>query len=166
METKETTETTVVTTDSEIVTENPAVDTEARLAQLEAEKKALEEKSENYRKAYLKQKQKNTEGIADDEDAEEKMRRIAEETLANSRLAEIAEEQDTLLKKALKENKELKLAQKNKVEVSHASGTHSEGTKVADTLVTPEQLEQFRKMGWNDAKIEQYKKNLRRRLGQ
>lgn len=131
-------------------------DAEARFTQLEAEK-------ENYRKAYLKEATKNKSKEENlDEDDEDKMRRIAAETLANSRIAEIAREQDDIIKRALKENKELKLASLNKTTVVAAQGAHSESTAVQDTSITPEQMTQFKKMGWGDKEIERYKQNMRK----
>ncbi len=128
----------------------------------EARYQALEIEKDNYRQAYLKEVEKNknakNEGIEIDED--EKMYRVAQRALSESRLAEIAREQDTIIKKALKENKELKLAQLNKKEPSAGMGTHSEGTAVKDTLVTPEQMAVFKAKGWDDKKIERYKQNL------
>jgi hypothetical protein len=136
-------------------------DLEAKNAALEQEKAKLIEESANYKVAYLKEKKKHSE--PEDEDEDDKIRRIAQETLANSRIAEIAREQDAIIKKALKENKEMKLALNNKTpSVSAAVGTHSEAPPVRDTLVTPEQLEAFKKMGWSDKDIERYKKNLQR----
>jgi len=131
-------------------------DLEARNAALEAEKAKLLEESVNYKAAYLKEKAKAAEGGDDDE----RLRRIAREELSNSRLAEIARELDIIIKKALKENKELKLAQLNKTDVSVSVGSHSEGTPVRDTLITPDQMAQFKAMGKSDKWIENYKKNL------
>jgi len=139
-------------------------DLEAKNTALEAEKARLIEEAANYKMAYLKEKKKK-ENFDDDEEesADEKMRRIARETLADSRLAEIATEQDAIIKKALKENKELKLANMNKpATVSAGMGSSSEGPKVQDTLVTPEQLAAFKARGWSDKDIERYKKNLQK----
>lgn len=136
----------------------------ARHSQLEQEKLKLFEEKENYKKAYLKEKEKREKG--EDVDDEEKYRRIAREELANSRLAEIAIEQDSLIQKTLKENKELKLAYLNKSTTtpSPAMGSHSEAQAPRDTLVTQEQIEFFKKRGWSDSDIERYKTNLRRRV--
>lgn len=135
-------------------------DYEAKNALLEAEKAKLIEEKANYQLAYLKEKNKSKPDP--DESEEDKMRRIANEAVANSRLAEIAREQDTLIKSALKENKELKLTQMNKSNgVPSAVGSHTEGgTVVTDTLITPEQLSAFKARGWTDKDIERYKKNL------
>lgn len=135
-------------------------DTEVRLQTLEVEKAKLTEERDNYKIGMLKAKGKLPDG---EEDDEAKFRRIAKETLDDSRLLEIAREQDELLKTALKENRELKLAQLNKTGTPPAAvGTHSEGPAVVDTLVTNEQMEVFKQKGWTDIDIARYKKNLQR----
>ncbi len=136
-------------------------DNEARILALEKEKAKLIEESANYRVAYLKEKSKKKEN-PEDEGEEDTMRRIAREELAGSRLVEIAQEQDQIIKKALKENKELKLAHLNKTNTPPSTGVHSEGQNVKDTLVTDEQLAAFKARGWDDKQIERYKKNLLR----
>lgn len=140
----------------------PDEDLEAKVAALEAEKAKLIEEGANYRMAYLKEKSK---GSHENEEEDEKIRRIAQETLANSRLAEIAREQDAIIKKALKENKELKLAQLNKTDIPVSTTSHSEGQKVTDTLVTNDQLAAFKARGWTDKDVERYKRNLIRYSG-
>ncbi len=89
--------------DEKIATEAPAIapetvvpptltageDYQARIAQLEVEK-------ENYRQAYLKADGKRKDAPVD-EGEDDRMRRIAQETLADSRLAEIAREQDAII---------------------------------------------------------------------
>lgn len=137
-------------------------DLQARNELLEAEKSKLIEEAANYRVAYLKEKSKST---PEDEEEDDKIRRIAHETLANSRIAEIAREQDSIIKRALKENHELKLANKNKPDVPASIGAHSEGIPVKDTIVTPEQITAFKARGWTDKDIERYKKNLIRYSG-
>lgn len=132
----------------------PEDDTEARFAKLEAEK-------ENYRKAYLKEADRNKNRA--DENEDEKIDRIVQEKIADSRLAEIAREQDALIQKALKENKELKLAHMNKTTTPPAAiGTHSESAPVRDTSISPDQMAQFKAWGWDDKKIARYKLNLSR----
>lgn len=149
----ETTETNVAAiVPQETVVASPE-DAEARFKQLEAEK-------ENYRKAYLKEADKNK--LGENEDYEDKIRRIASETLADSRIAEIAREQDAIIAKALKENKELKLAQLNKTTAPAAMGTHTESVAVQDTSITNEQLAAFKAKGWTDKDIERYKQNMRK----
>jgi hypothetical protein len=140
----------------ETVTTSPD-DAEARFAQLEAEK-------ENYRKAYLKEAAKSKPN-AEDFDEDDKMAEVAKRVLAESRLAEIAREQDTLIKTVLKENKELKLAHSNKNNTPPATtGSSTETTSVVrDSSISPDQLAYFKSKGWDDKKIAIYKKNLAKR---
>lgn len=149
------------TTPETIAPQEPATelpedqDIEAKIAKLEEEK-------ENYRKAYLKASEKPRVEIQDLSE-DERLAHIVDERLAQSRIAEISKEQDELLKKTLKENKELKLAQLNKTnEPPAAVGQHAEGLPVKDTTITADQLAFFKKNGWDDKKIEAYKKNLQR----
>lgn len=152
----------IATSEEGQVLPSDQIDLEARFSQLESEKNKAIEEAANYKVAYLKEKSKKEESFEDDGD-DEKFRRIAREELANSRLAEIATEQDDIIKRALKENKELKLAQLNKTKTPPASmGTHSEGITVKDTLVTSDQMSAFKAKGWSDKDIERYKKNLQR----
>lgn len=139
-------------------------DAEARLAVLAAEKAKAIEEAANWKIAALKAKSKNKEGIIDDEEAEkERIASVVQEELAKARISAIDTERETLLKKTLQENKELKLAQLNKSNMPPASvGAHSEGQSVQDTSVTTEQLSAFKARGWSDKDIERYKKNLRR----
>ena len=130
-------------------------DLESRLTRIETEKTKLAEEKENYRRAYLKEVEKGNET----EDA--RVERIVQEKIAESRLVELAREQDEIIKKALKENKELKLAQLSKNGAPPAViGGHSESTPVRDTIITPEQMAHFKSLGWDEKKIESYKKNL------
>ena len=162
--TTEANDSSIVTSEEVSATTSTEIDAEARITALEAEKARLIEEGANYKVAYLKERSKKQDyEDSDDEDLDEKIRRVTVETLANSRLAEIAQEQDSLIKKALKENRELKLAQLNKTNTPPASvGTHSEGQMVQDTLVTPEQMSAFKARGWSDKDIEKYKRNLQR----
>lgn len=162
--TTEANDSSIVPSEEVSTTTSTESDAEARITALEAEKARLIEEGANYKVAYLKERSKKQDyDNSDDEDIEEKIRRVTAETLANSRLAEIAQEQDSLIKKALKENRELKLAQLNKTNTPPASvGTHSEGQTVQDTLVTPEQMSAFKARGWSDKDIEKYKRNLQR----
>lgn len=134
-------------------------DLEAKNASLETEKVRLQQEAANYRAAYLKEAGKNKTG---EEEEDERMTRIAQKALADSRLAQIAVEQDAIIQKALKENRELKLAQLNKTQIPVSTSTHTEGQPVKDTMITPEQMAQFKSMGKSDKWIENYKKNLAR----
>jgi hypothetical protein len=134
-------------------------DAEARIAALEEEKATLIQNEANYKIAYLKEKSKNREPDPD-ESEEDRIRRITREELAQTRISQIDSEKEALLKKTIAENKELKLAQLNKTDIPASTTTHTEGQKVTDTLVTPDQMAAFKAKGWTDKDIERYKKNL------
>ncbi len=124
----------------------------------------LEEEKENYRKAYLKADAR-TKAPKEDLDLsdEDKISEIVEKKLADSRIVEIAREQDAIIQRALKENKELKLALGNKVTAGPitAAGTHSEAPAVRDNSISPDQEKYFREtLKWDDKRIAEYKKNL------
>lgn len=124
----------------------------------------LEEEKNNYKQAYLKEAAKNKEqkeAIAPAD--EDKIQKIVSEALANSRLADIAREQDDIIQRALKENKELKLAQLNKATAPIAAvGAHSESAPVMDTSITTDQAAALKARGFTDKMIEAYKANLRK----
>lgn len=136
------------------------VDPALVITALEAEKEKILEERENYKKAYLKEVEKNKQDNGE-ESEEDRIRRVTRETLQETRLAEIDKEREELLQKALKERDELKLALKNRTTGSPASmGGHSETVAPTDTRVTPEQLAYFKSRNWSDADIERYKRNL------
>lgn len=148
-----------------VTVETPTLTQEEDLA---AKYSKLEEEKNNYRSAYLKEQEKNraakeNQGSTLDED---KISEIVDKRLADSRIVEIAREQDALLKQAFKENKELKLAHLNKTTTTPAAalGTHSEARAVQDTSITPEQMAAFKAKGWGEKEIERYKKNLSARI--
>lgn len=161
-------ETTVIKKEEETVTIPPAgastetSDAEDRLAQLEVEKA-------NYKMAFLKEKNKNKQisNVNDEDETEdERIERIIAEKLAQSKIMQIDAEKEAIYQKAIKENKEMKLAQINKTTTPPAViGSHSESTPVTDTIVTPEQSAAFKQKGWSDKDIERYKKNLNRYSG-
>jgi len=147
------------------------VDLEEKNRILEEEKAQLiKEKSNqvNYKEAYLKlRKKKGIENEDEPVDDDERLREIAREEMRNSRLAEITREQDLIIKKALQENKELKLANLNKSTQTPPAGTavHSESKPVQSTSITADQMAYFKSKGWTDKDIERYKKNLQRQGG-
>lgn len=153
----------------ETATAQPVVtsenDYETTIASLKAREAKLVEERDNYKVGMLKYKAKAREELSDDEDSE-RIKIAAKEALAESQLAEIARELDDINRKALKENKELKLALQNRTNTTPAAamGTHSESTPVKDTIITPEQMAYFKQRGWSDTDIERYKKNLSKRV--
>lgn len=140
-------------------------DLEAKYNALQEELVKTQEREANYKKAYLKEKGKHADP---DDDSEPTMdvRSIVREELSNSRLADILREKEEITKKALKENSEMKRALSNKqgIQTQAATGSHVESRPVTDTLVTPEQAAHFKSRGWSDKDIEQYKKNLRKKI--
>lgn len=130
-------------------------DIEAQIASLEADKAKAIEEAANWKLAALKNK-KQGEG----ETEEDRIRRITQEEIANSKISSFDAQKNLLLTKALRENKELKLAQLNKTGIPASVGSHSESQPVRDTIVTPDQSAAFKARGWTDKDIERYKKNL------
>lgn len=134
---------------------------EMKIEALEAEKAQLLEEKVNYKMAYLKEVNKDRDP---NESEEERLRRIIREETATSRISAIDKEKEDLLKKTLRENSELKRTFSNKPDVPASNTVHSEGQRVTDTIITPEQLAQFKAMGKDDKWIENYKKNLRKNM--
>lgn len=141
-----------------------ADDLQAKYSALEAEKNKALEEAANYRLAFLKEKNKNKDDGDSDSDEDARMEQIARKALADSRLADIAKEQQAIIDRALKENRELKLAQMNRKEPAATIGSHSESIPVKDGTVSSEQLAALKARGWTDKDIERYKKNLARNL--
>ncbi len=139
-------------------------DYEAKVATLEAEKAKLIEENANWKLATLKAKGKIREENTD-ETEEERFRRIAREEAVNVKISNLDAEKEALLRKALKENSELKKAFSGQNPYLASVGTHNESPQVQDTLVTPEQLAAFKARGWNDKDIERYKKSYRKSSG-
>ena len=101
----------------------PEDDTEQKLAAKDAEIAKLRDEKENYRKMGLKYKQasKEPEKDVDTESYEAIARRIAEETILNSREAQLDREKDDLIKATIRQNRELKLALANKAPIATSS---------------------------------------------
>lgn len=138
---------------------------ETRIAELEAENAKLTEESANYKLGMMKAKAKQGDDDLEETD-EDRIRRIAREEANKVKIANNEAEKDALIKKVLKENSELKLANLNKNNVPPASiGSHSESNPVTDTVVTPEQLAAFKARNWTEKDVERYKKNLSRYSG-
>ncbi len=162
-ETKAVNTTESAATQTEVTT---VVDNEAIIAALEAEKAKLTTERDNYKIGMLKEKAKSKGEVFEEEEGDERLRRIAREELINSDIARITREQDTIIKAALKENKELKLARLNKNETTTVKGSSTESTPVRDTLVTQEQMRHFTEvLKWDANKIERYKKNIQKVAG-
>src|SRR5690348_15635483 len=124
--------TTTETNAQPIVAVDTANDAEAKIAALEAEKAKLLTERDNYKTAYLKDVKKDGSRNPEETD-EERARRIVREELMNSQISKIDSEKEALLQKALKENKELKLAQLNKGAPLNSTTTSTDTVGVKDT---------------------------------
>jgi hypothetical protein len=113
-----------VETKSEETTEAPAVDEvdyEALLKEKDEKIAKITADKDNYRKMALKYK-KGEEEVEPELSDEEKLRAIVKEELFNSDLAQAQREKDDLLAKLVRENKELKIANKNSVKSNLSPG--------------------------------------------
>ncbi len=155
----------------EVVETAPAqsteVDYEAILTEKDAEIAKIREEKENYRKGLLKAKGKIPEDYQPDtdepEDQDSRTRRIVQETLLQTREAQLNVEKDQALKAILKRNKELETALKNRGQVTSSTGEGSNQDKPEgkrDNTLSNDQLNALKAKGWDDKKIEEFKKNL------
>ena len=136
---------------------------DAELAKLAVEK-------ENYRKGLLKAKGKlpdddySVDNI--DETEDEKISRIVDQRLLQTKEAQLKAEKDTAFANIIKRNKELEIALKNRQQISATStGSNSEktGTEVkTDTYFSPEQIQVLKAKGYDDKKIEALKENAKK----
>lgn len=156
--------TTTETTASVEETKENEVDYEVELEKVNKRLAQAEHKIAEQRLKIKSQKP-----IEDEEDSESLdilVDRKLNEKLAQSDLTQAQEEKEKLLKQALKRNKELETALKNRSQiVSTGSGTSSEGMEVQDTSLSKEQLDNLKKRGWDDARIERFKKTLQKNKG-
>lgn len=152
----------VETTTEQAATQTEEVNPlEAQLIEKDALILKLSSERDNYRKGMLKAK-----GKAGDEDTEEtvedKVSRLVKEQLLETEFSKVTAEKDDLIKKTIARNKELEVALKNRTQISSSgagSGSEQKLT-VKDNVLSDDKLKQLKAMGWNDAKIEAYKKNL------
>lgn len=135
-----------------------------------AEKDALIEKiateRDNYKRGMLKAKGKIKPEDEDDpeESIDDKVSRLVREQMLDTQFVQAQKEKDDLVKQALARNKELETALRNRSQISTAdagSGSEQKLT-VKDSVLTDDQMKALRAKGWDDAKIELYKKNLRK----
>lgn len=156
-----------VETPVEVAPAQQEVDYEAKIASLDAELAKERTEKENYRRGMLKAKGKLPEEDTNNlpEDWREEARRIALEVNSSSRETRLQAERDDLMKAALKRNKELELALKNRGQITSVSapGSNQERPEVkTDSYFSPEQVQSLKAKGWDDKKIEAAKKNMLR----
>lgn len=162
-------ETKVVETGAEAATAQTEVDYEAIIAQKDAELEKVSVERENYRRGMLKAKGKlPAEDHADDdrpEDWRDEARRIAREELLQTQESRIQAEKTEAYAAVLRRNKELTLALKNRGQISSTSAQGSNQEKPegkADSYFSNAQIQDLKKRGWSDEKIETAKRNMLR----
>lgn len=144
----------------------PEVDYEAQNSALMEELARVEKEKENYKRAALKAKgklpQESSEEDDEQPDLKSSIREIVKEEFILSKEAQIRKQLEELNKKALRENKELKLALQAKSQISNASvgSTNSSTLEVSDGVLSKEQIQYFKSQKWSDEKIERLKENL------
>tara|TARA_R110000868_G_scaffold205126_4_gene453440 strand:- start:3444 stop:3992 length:549 start_codon:yes stop_codon:yes gene_type:complete len=113
----------------EIINENPApetlsgeVDYEALLQEKEQELEKIARERENYKQGLLRAKGKLSEDemFAEEAASEDRLRSLVREELLKTESARVSQEREEILKKVIRENKELKLANKTKFQKSGA----------------------------------------------
>lgn len=160
-DTKKAVETTVQDGQSGAATEHGEVDVIAQLAAKDAELAKAREITENYRRAALKAKGKlpADEVVEDTESIDEIVARKVQEQLLASRETQIAREKDDLIISVARENKELKLALKNRGQITSAGASSgsdaTENTVKTETYWSKEQLEALKKRGIDPEKAKE-----------
>ena len=145
--------------------ESTEVDYESKFAEKDAEIAQLAKEKENYRKAYLKNSKTSVEddNSTEGEDVDSKVKRLVHEELLRTKEAKAQAERDALVKDLAKKNKELTLALKNRAQVTSNTGQGSNQDKnevKTDSVLSNEQLASLKARGWDEKKIEAFKKNL------
>ena len=143
----------------------PEVDYEAELQKKDAEIAKVREEKDNYRKGMLKAKGKLPEedDNSSEEDLDAKIDRKVQERLLQTREAQVQSEKDALVLSLAKKNKELTLALKNRGQINTSSGQGSNQERPegkVDNVLSNDQLASLKARGWDDKKIEEFKKNL------
>ena len=143
----------------------PEVDYEAELQKKDAEIAKVREEKDNYRKGMLKAKGKLPEedDNSSEEDLDSKIDRKVQERLLQTREAQVQSEKDALVLSLAKKNKELTLALKNRGQINTSSGQGSNQERPegkVDNVLSNDQLASLKARGWDDKKIEEFKKNL------
>lgn len=129
------------------------VDWESKYNETQASLDKVAAERENYKRVALSKKGKSD----DDESEDEKISRIVAQQLQESTEARLLREKDEIAKKAIQENKELKVALKNRAQVgaSAASGGGQSSTDVKTEFWTAEQLAYFKKRGVDPEKAKE-----------
>ena len=129
-------------------------DWEAKYLETQANLDKVAAERENYKKGMLAAKGKS--GDDTDETEEERIARIVEEKLQGSTEAQLLKQKDDIAKRALQENKELKVALKNRTQIGASAGQGGgQGGDVKTDFWTPDQLAYFKKRGIDPEKAKE-----------
>lgn len=156
---------------SEVVESSPIesteVDYEAELAKANERIAKLDQEKENYRKGMLKAKGKipdeDDNSSNGEEDIDSKVARLVHEQLLKTKEEETRAQKDKLISEMAKKLKETTLALKNRGQVTSTSGQGSNQDRPevkTDSILSNDQLNSLKAKGWDEKKIEEFKKNL------
>lgn len=145
------------------------VDYEAELLKKDQELEKIRRERENYKQGLLRAKGKLSEEelYADEVSQEDKVRSIIREELLNTESSRIAQEREEILAKVLRENKELKLANKTKSQKSGSpvvAGTNQERPKSDTEFWSPEQLAAMKERNIDPVKAKENYLALKKQL--
>jgi hypothetical protein len=156
-----------------VTVNTPEVDYAAIIEAKDAELAKLAEEKENYRKGLLKAKGKlpvddySVDNV--DETEDEKINRIVDQRLLQTKESQLKAEKDLALTNIIKRNKELEIALKNRQQISAIStGSNSEKVQSdikTDNFFSPEQIQALKAKGYDDKKIEALKANVKKQAG-
>lgn len=128
------------------------IDWEAKAKKLEEDIAKIAAERENYKKVALSKKGKSDE---DEENPDEKMRRIAREELLATKEGQLIKEKDELLNSAAKKINELTVALKARGQVgaSASTGGGQSTIEVKTEFWTPEQMAYFKRHNIDPEKV-------------
>lgn len=137
---------------------------EKQLAEKDALILKISSDRDNYKKGMLKAKGK----LKDDgtpefvETDEEKFDRMFQEKMLDTQLSQANKEKDDIIKSAAKRISELETALKNRGGIVTAGSGSGSATKLIpkDPVLSEDIIATLKSKGWDDKKIDMYKKNL------
>lgn len=135
---------------------------EKQLAEKDDKIKKLTEDRDNYRRGLIAKKGKNDKGEDIELTVDEKIAAGIEEALLNSSIARESAEKDEIIKKALDRNKELETTIKNRSQITTTEhgGSNEQRLIPKDAVLSEDKIKELKARGWDDKKIELFKKNL------
>ena len=138
------------------------------VVKMDAELEKLRVDRDNYRRAALKAKGKapkeDEEESTSDESVADQVKRLVAEQLLDQRESTLKKERDSVMAEAQNKIKELSTALRNRGGVASTSGGASteEVLTVKDNTLSASQIAELKAKGWDDAKIERFKLNLKK----